>query len=118
MKKILIADDEASLRFLISEILKINEYEIYEADNGTLALELANRIAPDLLILDVKMPGMSGYEVVKEYKKSGHNAKIIMLTAEDKSRDKDAGYSSGTDYYMIKPFNPYDLLDLVEDVLK
>lgn len=117
MKKILIADDEASLRFLISEILKINQYEIYEADNGTTALELANKVEPDLLILDVKMPGLTGYEVVTEYRKSGKDTKIIMLTAEDKSRDKDDAFSSGTDYFMIKPFNPYDLLELVESIL-
>lgn len=119
MKKILIVDDEASIRFLISETLEINDYEIHEAGNGEEAISMVNENEFDLLLLDVMMPKLTGYEVAKEIKenKNKRKPKIIMLTAKGQQKDREEGFENGADYFLTKPFSPIELLELVEEIL-
>jgi CheY-like chemotaxis protein len=117
--KILIADDERALRLLIAGTLEIGEYDILEADNGIQALDLVKRERPDLIILDVMMPGMTGYEVCKRIKTNPDIAdtKVLILTAKGQQSDEEAAWEALADFYLAKPFSPMELLSMVEEVL-
>lgn len=119
MNKVLIVDDEKALRVLIAGTLEIGDYNILEADNGIDALEIVKQEKPDLIILDVMMPGMSGYEVCKQIKTNPDlaNIKILILTAKGQQSDKEAAKEARADYYLAKPFSPMELLSLVEEIL-
>lgn len=119
-KKILIADDESSLRLLVSSTLEDERFEIIQAIDGADALEKAEKHQPDLIILDVMMPNMSGLEVCRTIKTAGtlHMPKIIVLTAKGQEQDiKEAG-KVGADRYLKKPFSPLELLNVVEQALE
>lgn len=119
MKKILIADDEATLRFLLSETLKLSdEYDVYEAVDGADVLEKYETILPDLVILDIMMPKLSGYDVVERIKTLPVQPKIIFLTAKVQKSDIEKGISLGIDHYLMKPFSPMQLLELVKKTLE
>lgn len=119
MKKILIADDERALRFLISGTLEIDDFEVLEADNGTEAVRVIEQERPDLAILDVMMPGMTGYEVCTHVKSCEDlkNTKILILTAKGQQMDEKRAMDAQADRYMSKPFSPAELLAAVEDML-
>ena len=119
MKKILIADDERALRMLISGTLEISGFEILEVDNGIDAFDLAQQAKPDVIILDVMMPGMTGYEVCRKIKDDPElkQIKVLILTAKGQQADKEAAMNSNADFYMPKPFSPAELLDVVEGLL-
>lgn len=120
MKKILIADDEPSLRLLVKATLSANKsYELIEVSDGNEALTRAQSELPDLLLLDVMMPGLSGFEVCERLKNSSDTKKIIiiMLTAKGQQSDRDWALSVGTDYFLTKPFSPIELYNLIEKIL-
>jgi len=118
MYKIVVADDEKALRMLIAGTLEIGDYEILETDNGTDALELVIKERPDLAILDVMMPGMTGYEVCKRIKSNPDTVgtKVLILTAKGQQSDKEASWEAKADYYLAKPFSPMDLLSMVDEI--
>lgn len=119
MKRILIADDEKALRMLIAGTLEIGDFEVMEADNGIDALKMAEKECPDLVILDVMMPGMTGYEVCKQIKSNDalKNTKVLILTAKGMESDKRMAEEVLADCYVSKPFSPMELLAKVEDIL-
>lgn len=120
MPKILIADDEPSLRLLVKATLSANKsYELVEAFDGTEALQKAQNELPDLILLDVMMPGLSGFEVCERLKNDPKTKKIliIMLTAKGQQSDRDWAISVGTDYFLTKPFSPIELFNLIEKIL-
>ena len=119
MCKIIVADDEGALRLLITGTLEIGNYNIVEAENGIEALELVKQERPDLIILDVMMPGMTGYEVCKRIKTNPDIAdtKVLILTAKDQQSDKKAALEALADFYLSKPFSPMKLLSMVEEIL-
>ena len=119
MCKILVVDDERALRLLITGTLEIGDFNIVEAENGIEALELVNRERPDLIILDVMMPGMTGYEVCKRIKTNPDIAdtKVLILTAKGQQTDKEAAWEAMADFYLDKPFSPMKLLSMVEEIL-
>lgn len=119
MSKILIAEDEASVRSLIRMTLDSGQTEIIEVDNGTFAVELARRELPELIFLDWSMPGLSGIQVCRMLRDDPVTAhiKIVMLTARSDNRDRLAGFDAGADDYITKPFSPLQLLDKVVEVL-
>jgi len=120
VKKILIADDERSLRILISGTLEIGEFEVVEVDNGIDAIKAAQSEKPDLVILDVMMPGMTGYEVCERIKttKELKNIKVLILTAKGQQSDREAAQNAQADYYISKPFSPTELLETVKNILE
>lgn len=119
MKKILVADDERALRMLIVGTLEIGDFEVIEASNGIDAVRIAESEKPDLVILDVMMPGMTGYDVCKTIKTNTdlRYTKVLILTAKGQQSDKDAAREANADSYMAKPFSPAELLDTVEEML-
>lgn len=120
MKKVLIADDEATLRFLLSETLKLSdEYEVFEAVDGEDVLDKYSKINPDLMILDIMMPKLSGYEVVERLKETSSSLpKIIFLTAKVQKNDIQKGLDLGVDHYLMKPFSPMQLIEIVNKTIE
>lgn len=118
MRKLLIADDEDGVRSLVRMTLEADAYEILEARNGDEALEVAREHRPDLMFLDVMMPGSSGVEVCRALKSDAETADItiIMLTAQSLEQDREEGLAAGADDYFTKPFSPVSLLTKVEQV--
>ncbi|MGA1863139.1 response regulator [Deferribacter thermophilus] len=113
--KILIADDELRLRKIVSMHLKKNGFEVYEAGNGKEAVDLAEKIKPDLIILDINMPLMNGFEAAEKIREN-ENLKelpIIFLTAKADMDSIDKGKSLKAIHYLTKPFSPKDLINKI-----
>ncbi|HEV3475024.1 MAG TPA: response regulator [Actinomycetota bacterium] len=119
MKKLLIADDEEGVRTLVRMTLELDSFEILEATDGHRALELAREHQPDLIFLDVAMPGLSGLDVCRALRKEDATARIpvVMLTARAQETDRIEGLEAGADHYFTKPFSPVALLSKVTEVL-
>ena len=117
--RILIAEDNAEIRALISSILVEEGHKVSVATNGQQALDLMMEDAPDVLILDIMMPQMDGYTVLKEIKSSGirESMKILVLTAKTSESDWVRGYKLGADAYITKPFDIDELTGQVEELL-
>ena len=117
--RILIADDTASIRKLISVFLLREGYEIIEASNGEEALELTQKENPDLILLDIMMPKMFGWDVLKEIKKENRTAKVIIMTAVYKknSYKRDTIHDFGADGFMTKPLDMPQLVNLIKNTL-
>ena len=120
MTKILIADDEPTLRFLTHEMLMDQNFEIIEAEDGPQALQLARQEQPRLILLDVAMPGLSGLEVCEQLKADPVTSGIVvvMLTALGQTKDREQAFASGADHFMTKPFSPTQLLRLINQILR
>ena len=119
MKKILIVDDEERVRRLIETTLDIGDFQIFQAKDGEEALKIAQEEKPALILLDIMMPGMDGFEVCKRLKNNSEtkSSYIIMLTAKGQKQNIEKGYAVGTDDYFVKPFSPMELLNKIEQVL-
>lgn len=120
-KKILIVDDLGELRKLIRMTLEFGDYELHEADNGVRALELVESIKPDLIVLDVMMPGeLDGFQVCERIKKDEKTREIhvLLLTARGQESDVEKGKNVGADSYLVKPFSPLELIDLIQKELE
>ncbi|HEY8314121.1 MAG TPA: response regulator [Candidatus Baltobacteraceae bacterium] len=111
-KQILVVDDDRNLRKIITTNLEIAGYDVLSAANGTEALAALDRAQPDLVLLDIMMPVMDGYETARQIRRHPVNAHvpIIMLTAKSEVDDKITGFDAGADDYMTKPFGPQELL--------
>lgn len=117
-KRILIVEDEPSLIFTLRDTLENEGYSVTVCDNGIEALNLIQRSQPDLLLLDVMLPGMSGYEVCKRIRDMKMTFPIIMLTARDQEIDKVTGLNLGADDYIAKPFGVKELLARIQARLR
>lgn len=119
-KKILVIDDEPLVVEVLKIRLKMNNYEVITASDGTEGIERAVTEKPDLIILDVVMPGLDGYQVCQKLKEDTNTKTIpvIMLTALGQSPGRKKGYSSGAQDYIFKPFDDQELLNSVEKALK
>lgn len=121
MAKIVIVDDEPDLRSLIRMSLEINDHEFFEACDAQTGLMLIESVNPDLILLDVMMPGeINGFILCDMLKSSTkfENTPIIFLTGADSDDDKKTGIQSGANHYLVKPFLPQQLVDLSEALLK
>ena len=118
-KRILLADDETEFRMAVKLRLEVNGYEVIEAEDGAIALDKAKTINPDLIILDVMMPKMAGYQVARLLKFDEHYKKIpiIMLTARSQQSDKDTGMNVGANVYMTKPFKSEELMANIKQLI-
>ncbi len=117
MKKILVVDDEPSLRDLVELILKREKYEVATAVDGKTALELADSFKPDLILLDIMLPDMSGHEVCKRLNQQ-KRIPTIMVTAKHETIDKVLGLELGADDYVTKPFEIMELLARIKALLR
>jgi two-component system alkaline phosphatase synthesis response regulator PhoP len=116
-KRILVVDDELRLRQVVRGYLEEEGYEVATASNGREALFAAQDLQPDLIILDLMMPEMDGWEFMRQYRRQG-SAPVIMLTARVEDVDKVIGLEMGADDYVAKPFSPRELIARVRAVLR
>lgn len=119
MRKVLIADDETNIRNILDFTLNAEGFDVVSARNGDDAFTLALREQPDLIILDVMMPGTNGFETCRRLKNDRRTARIpvILLTARNSRADRRVGEESGADAYVTKPFSPGKLVAAVQDLL-
>jgi DNA-binding response OmpR family regulator len=120
MARILIAEDNAEIRALVSSILSEEGHKVTVAQNGQQALDMMMQDAPDLLVLDIMMPQVDGYTVLKELKASGIRdaVKILVLTAKTSESDWVRGYKLGADSYITKPFDIDELTSQIDQLLE
>ena len=118
MKKILIIEDDATIIQGLADTFTFHGFDIYSASDGALGMELFLAENPDLIILDIMLPGHDGYEICKKIRQSDQNTPIIMLTARDRESDKLLGFELGADDYVTKPFSIKELMARVNVILK
>ncbi|MDH5559500.1 MAG: response regulator [Deltaproteobacteria bacterium] len=118
-RKVLIVDDEKKIRDLVAFRLEFKGYQVQNASNGTEAIQSVEKDPPELIVLDIMMPDITGYEVCKRLKsdEKTKKIKIILLTAKGRKQDEEEGFSVGADAYMTKPFRANILLDKIEELL-
>jgi two-component system alkaline phosphatase synthesis response regulator PhoP len=115
--KILIVDDEQSILNLVSSYLKPEGYEVFTASDGPSGLKAAQAYKPDLIVLDIMLPGMDGIELLSRLRRES-DAYVIMLTAKSEETDKIVGLSVGADDYVTKPFSPRELVARIKAALR
>ena len=116
-QKILLIEDEEDNRYFMMHHLQKAGYDVVEAANGEDGLKKIEEAKPDLVILDVILPGINGWQVLKHLKTKFKGIPVIMLTVKGSDKDKLGGYIIGADYYISKPFNIPLLLRAVEQLL-
>ncbi|WP_436792552.1 response regulator transcription factor [Actinospongicola halichondriae] len=116
--RVLVVDDEVYIRDLVSSALRIAGLEPLTAANGDDALRIAVKEEPDLLVLDVGLPGMDGFEVCRSLRESGSQVPVVFLTARDAKEDMLQGFTKGGDDYITKPFSIDELVARVRAVLR
>jgi Response regulators consisting of a CheY-like receiver domain and a winged-helix DNA-binding domain len=119
MKKILIVDDEPNIVMSLEYAFKKKDFEVFIARDGTEALEIAEREIPDLILLDVMMPQMDGYETLKRIRENEklNQTKVVFLSAKSKEKDIEKGLEMGADGYMTKPFSIKKIISDVEEMI-
>lgn len=116
--KVLIVDDEPNIVLALEFLLQREGYRTEKAFNGLQALEYATDFVPDIVVLDVMMPGMDGFEVARRMRQSPvlDHTKIVFLTAKGTQRDKTVGYDSGAEYYIVKPFDNDEFVRTLNEI--
>ena len=119
MATVLVCDDEEVLRVLIRATLDGGVYTVVEATNGEEALEQARRVRPDVILLDMMMPGRSGLDVLTEIRSDPElgETPVLMLTARTQVNDREAAARAGADRFLAKPFSPLELLGVVDELV-
>ena len=116
MTRLLIVEDQPEIRMLIQMALEFENFEIHEAPDGDAALALLPTLRPDLVVLDVLMPGSrNGLDVCRAIKADAQlsGTRVVMLSARSQPSDRQAGLAAGADAYLVKPFSPNELLRLI-----
>jgi len=119
MKKILIVDDQVEVRELVEVTLRVEDYQIFQAKSGEEAIEIAKAEKPELIIMDIMMPGgMDGLEATRILKNDPETkgCTIVMLSAKGQDEDRKKGFEAGADDYFSKPFSPMALIDKIEEI--
>jgi len=119
-RRILVADDEVYIVHILEFSLSMEGYEVVSANNGVAALEVIEKEMPDLVVLDVMMPGLSGHEVCRRLRTDPRtrHIPIIFLTAKDSPAERDEGLELGANAYITKPFGPRKLIEAIEGLLE
>lgn len=117
-RKILIAEDEPSLVFTLRDTLESEGYDVHVVEDGALALDRVMEVKPDLMLLDLMLPGRSGFDICKDIRDRKLTFPIIMLTARDQEVDKVSGLTLGADDYITKPFGVKELLARIQARLR
>ncbi len=118
MFQILVVEDDKNTARLMRAVLTHADYEVFQASNGQEALDLMDSQHVDLILLDVMMPVMDGYEFTDQLRKSGDNTPILMVTARQLPEEKCRGFLVGTDDYMVKPVNQEEMLLRIKALLR
>ncbi len=120
MAHILVAEDERDIRELINFTLVYAGHQVTQAANGAEALELAPKVKPDLIMMDVRMPKMTGYEACRQMKQIDEikNIPVVFLSAKGQDEEVQTGIEAGAVDYILKPFAPEDLARRVSEILK
>ncbi len=118
-KKILIVDDEPNIVLALKYLMEDAGFDVYCAYNGDEAVDIVSDLMPDLIILDVMMPGRDGFSVAKYIRNREElsNTIILFLTAKGTSKDKMQGYDSGAESYIVKPFDNDEIVEKVQEAL-
>ncbi len=118
-KRLLVVDDEPNLLRAVAAILRGENFEVTTARNGREALVCAAQNLPDLIVSDVRMPGMDGYQLARQLRSAPHSAlvPIVFLTARDETDDRIEGFQAGVDAYLTKPFEPDELVAVIKNIL-
>ena len=116
--RLLVVDDEPNIVELLSASLRFAGFEVATAANGLAALELARSFRPDLLVLDIMMPGLDGFGVVRRLRSEGSRTPVVFLTAKDATEDKVQGLTLGGDDYVTKPFSLEEVVARIRTVLR
>ncbi len=119
MTKILIAEDEPDIRELVAFTLRFGGYEVITASNGEEAVQLARKEYPDLILMDVRMPRMTGYDACREIKSDSNlkDTPVVFLSAKGQESEIQTGIESGAEEYLLKPFAPDQLTERVRTIL-
>lgn len=117
MYKVLVVDDESHIRSIIRKYGEFEGYQVYEAENGEQAIEACYNHRHDIIIMDIMMPGLNGFDAVKEIRKT-NNVPIIMLSARGEEYDRIFGFETGIDDYVVKPFSTKELMMRIKAILK
>ncbi len=119
MSTIVVADDDADIRDLLVLTLEVSGHTVLGAGNGTDAVRVCRELRPDLAVLDLMMPGMTGLEACRALREDPDTAgiSVVLLTGRTTARDRDAGLAVGADDYLAKPFSPRALASRVEALL-
>ncbi len=116
--RLLVVDDEPNIVELLSASLRFAGFEVHTASNGTEALATAATVDPDLVVLDVMMPGLDGFEVMRRMRQEGLNAPTLFLTARDAVGDRVTGLTLGADDYVTKPFSLEEVVARIRAILR
>jgi len=116
--RLLVVDDEPNIVELLSASLRFAGFEVHTASNGTEALARAAAVDPDLVVLDVMMPGLDGFEVMRRMRQEGLNAPTLFLTARDAVADRVTGLTLGADDYVTKPFSLEEVVARIRAILR
>jgi len=119
MKKIIIVDDDFAIRELVDTTLGSENYNIFQAENGEQAIEIAKTEKPDLIIMDIAMPGIDGFEATRILKSDSETkgSVIIILSGKSEDVERKKGFEVGADDYFTKPFSPLALIKKVEEMI-
>lgn len=119
MSKILIVDDEPNIVMSLEYLMRKNGHDVFIARNGSEALDILSKEVPDLILLDIMMPDVDGYEICASVKENPtfKLTKVVFLSAKSKISDIEKGYEVGADLYITKPFSTRNLLKQVTDLL-
>lgn len=118
MKRVLLVEDNADLAFGLRTSLEVEGYEVHHAADGREGVALARRVVPDVVVLDLMLPQMSGYEVLRQLRKAGVEAPVLILTAKGEEADKVQGFRLGADDYVVKPVGVLEFLARIEALLR
>jgi DNA-binding response OmpR family regulator len=118
MSKVLVVEDNANLAFGLTRSLESEGYEVQSAEDGLRGFELARTTNPDLIVLDLMLPGMDGYTILKKLRAEGKDVPVLILTARGEEADKVFGFRLGADDYVTKPFSLSELLARVQAILR
>ena len=117
-KKILIIEDDPGIQLSLKDEFESEGFDVHGADNGLIGMEMIKQNPPDLIILDLMLPFLNGYQICKKLRQEGNNVPILMLTVKDQEVDKVLGLELGADDYVTKPFSLRELLARVNALLR
>lgn len=118
MKRVLLVEDNPDLAFGLRTSLEVEGYDVHHADDGRRGLAMAREVSPDIVVLDLMLPAMSGYEVLRQMRRAGLDMPVLIVTAKGEEADKVQGFRLGADDYVVKPVGVLEFLARIEALLR